>query len=610
MRSFRTLSLAALLLLTLMRFDAFESGASAQSEQASEPSKILNPEAELKRLIPYLRERGGELVDKVYLRRNLSVTGIVTHRFDLNDERCIVLVGIASNGADLNLSLLSPSGRMVATDMRADSHPNVRLCHNERGAYTARFQMNSGSGDVYFALFHIPSSYRAELSDELWKNDGSAPRAPARAVTIDRSTQQRVMAMSRELGGEGFAPIGAPQGVSFSANQTRDFRLNLKSDRCYVFASVAGRGVLDTHASILGPDEVELISDPDRRRDSTVRLCPIEGHPLILRVRLLKGEGAIFIAGWQTAPPEDPPASAARTPPTSAEESGVKDAAEDASARRIAPPKRSPATPSNAQDDGSGRSIIGENPSEGVGLDERFATHRADLLARGYTGGEPISGGTLKEGARREYDFTVSGGRCYAALVSGSQSVARLSVAARDASGGILDRDLEGSQSAIVRFCAAKDEHIRLDVVIARGGGELMLGLFVWPRGVRGPFGLEGVLYVRLAEMIQLLELEGYEPSLSLDSSIRSLEREGQRARHPITLEGGSCYALVAVGDEYINHLELALFDGEELLIADYSRSAFPSIRHCPDETRELSFEVGARRGRGKYFYQLFIRKP
>ena len=585
-----------LALITFLTLSALPGVAGAQVNEGADPSRILNPETELGRLVPFLRSRGGELVDKVYVRRNLSAPDLFTHRFELSDERCVLIVGISSNGADLNLSFLSPRGRVVASDMRPDSHPSVRLCPSERGPHLARFQINAGSGDVYFALFRIPAAYRAELSSDFWQERD--PATTGGKATLDRATRQRAEALGRELDKEGFSSIGEAQGVTFTANQTRDFRLNLRSDRCYVFASFAGRGVQDTHASILGPDEVELVSDPDMRRDSIVRFCPIDEDQLILRARLLKGAGPIFIAGWQTKPAEL--AASGSSAPTS---SAPSSSASSSTSSEPSPPAASSRAP-------QGSGIIDEHPSAGAGLDESFATRRADLLARGYQGGDPIAGGSLSEGESRDYEFTVKGERCYAVLAAGSQSVARLIVSARDTAGGILDRDLEGSQSAIVRFCPTRDEVIRVSAALSRGSGELMLGLFTWPRGIRGPFGLEGVLYLRLAEMIQLLDLESYEPSLLLESSIRALDREGQRARHRVRLEAGSCYALVAVGDEFISDLELALFDGDERIEGDISRSAFPSIRHCPDETRELSFEVGARRGRGKYFYQLFVRRP
>lgn len=625
----RSLSLSIALLLLAFALEAVGMGAHAQRQPetsheraSSEGSpRILNPETEIARLIPFVRARGGALVDKVYLKRDLSAPEVFTHRFELSTSRCVLLVGLSSGGADLNLSLLSPRGRVVASDLRQGPHPNVRYCPPEPGPHTARFQVSAGKGNVYFALFNVPSSYRAELSEEFWKEPAKA-ESPAEASALEPTTRRRIEVLGESLEKDGFHSIGEARGVRFSEAQARDFRLNLKGDRCYVFATFAGRGVEDTHASILGPDEIEVVSDPDRRRDSIVRLCPIEEEPLILRARLLKGSGPIFIAGWQTRPNES--GVSARAQGSATNSSGARDASSSERARRgdgnaqersahSAGAHGVPRTKGSSRHAAVRSDIIDQQSSEGAGLDESYAMRRADLIARGYHGGDPRDGGRLDEGESREYEFRVRGGHCYAVLVAGDAGVARLVLTARDSAGGILDRDLEGAQSATVRFCPApseKDETIRIGVTLARGGGKLKLGLFTWPRGVRGPFGLEGVLYLRLAEMSHLLDLEAYEPSLLLDSSIGTLHREGERIAHPLRLEAGACYALVAVGDEFISDLDLTLFDGEKRIAGDSSRNAFPSIRHCQEQTRDLRFEITARRGRGKYFYQLFVRRP
>ena len=391
-----------------------------------------------------------------------------------------------------------------------------------------------------------------------------------KAARVDGATLARIEALSLALEKEGYTSVGPAQGLTLGDARSRDFGLNLQPGRCYVFATLAGPGVLEANTTILTDEHEELARGQARGGDSVVDFCPPHEDDFTLRARILDGQGAIFVTGWQRL-------------------------AEDAA-------------PEGEPEAATG--VIAETSKKSATLEEAYALQASELAARGYVRlGEPRRGEIAQEQMGR-FDFALETGKCYAALAVGGEGVALMRLHAEDGDGGLLDRHLEAGRTAIVRFCPEATGSKSVLIDMRHGGGPVMVGVFAWPRGTQGPFGLEGVMYVRLAEMMQLLELEGYEPSMQFSPSRGTLDREGTKETHTITLEGGRCYALVSVGDEHVIDLGLELKDGETSLTSDLSRNAFPSVRHCASERRELTLVVAAERGRGDYFYQLFERDP
>ncbi|NIV58682.1 MAG: hypothetical protein GWN48_25565, partial [Actinobacteria bacterium] len=82
----------------------------------------------------------------------------------------------------------------------------------------------------------------------------------------------------------------------------------------------------------------------------------------------------------------------------------------------------------------------------------------------------------------------------------------------------------------------------------------------------------------------------------------------GATARHNIRLRGGQCYALLAVGGQGLNDVDLKLHQGGNQIAADDTRTAFPTVRHCPSSTGRFRVEIEADGGSGRYFYQVFRR--
>jgi hypothetical protein len=253
--------------------------------------------------------------------------------------------------------------------------------------------------------------------------------------------------------------------------------------------------------------------------------------------------------------------------------------------------------------------VISDTSTAGAAVDENFALLDADMRARGYEGLGTSSRGELGEAGTNAYDVDLEGGKCYAILAVGDSGVRNLDLTLLDASGREVDRDVASDTRPIVRVCPSTDGHYRMQVRMTSGSGVYFYAAYRWPRGIRGPFGLEGLIYVRLAELQALLSVEGYSPDPGYDLEQANLRSEGTSATHRLHLNGGQCYSIAVVGGDGVSDIDVALARGGTEITSDGGvRSAFPSLRHCVTTTGDFTLTVRAAAGSGPYLYQVFSR--
>jgi hypothetical protein len=300
-----------------------------------------------------------------------------------------------------------------------------------------------------------------------------------------------------------------------------------------------------------------------------VEFCPPANGAYNLRARLYSGEGPVFVSGWVRST--------------------------DGSAG-------TPVSNETTQ-------VIAEQSTSAVGLEENYRLLQADMQARGYEAYGDPSRGTLEESASERFQISLEGDKCYAILAVGDNGVRDLDLIVRDAGGDVIDRDIEADARPVVRVCPEHDIDQAIEVRMASGAGRFVYAAYRWPRGTHGPFGISGLLYVRLAEVTSLLQVEGYQPSVDFMPERGRLRREGLSARHRLDLPTGKCFSILVVGGQGVNNLDVALsHDGHELA-ADASRNAFPDVRLCTEEGGRYDLTVKAAHGSGDYFYQVFERE-
>lgn len=495
----------------------------------------------------------------------LPPNGIVPVPMDVRRGYCYAMAVFGAAGTDVNLVVNDPRGAQVVFDVRPDEHPWVSFCVARAGRFVVRLQQVRGSGEYFFAPYHTARG-RTPVSLASFFGASAAPVDAPATATLDAETQARVAGLDGSLSGERFARVGEPSGLMLHEREERLFALSLEAGRCYAFATFAGSGALDTDVYLVDGEGHWLAQDARGDRDAVVRFCAPSAANYTLQIRLLRGEGAVFTAAYLQ--------NAAGAPVTE--------------------------TPEAAP-------LIADTSTAGVGLDEAYALIDADMRARGYESFGDAQRGTLGEAGTNTYEMDLESGICYALVANGDSGVRDLDIELTDASGRAVDADGENEARSIVRVCPSARGHYRMAIRMAAGSGAYIYAPYRWTRGTRGPFGLEGLIYLRLAEVTSLLSVEGYEPDVGYDLEQGTLARVGASATHSLRLEAARCYSILVVGGEGVTDVDVSLQRGGTEVASDTGlTSAFPSVRYCTDAAADVSLRVAAAGGSGPYLYQVF----
>lgn len=509
-----------------------------------------------------MRAAGYEPVGPV-TRGDLPANGLSPIELDVRRGYCYAISVFGAAGTNVDLVLMDPRGAQVGYDVRPDEHPWVTFCAARGGRFVARIQQVTGTGEFFFAPYHARGRSRADLS-AFFGTGAAAPEAVA--ATMDGDTQARIAALDASLGGESFRRSGEPSGLEFAERDERLFNLTLDGGTCYAFATFGGPGANDTDVYLVDGEGHWLAQDARADRDAVVRFCAPSNATYNLQVRLLSGAGPVFTVAYVQA-----------------------------AATATAPPDTGP--------------VISDTSTAGAGVDENFALLDADMRARGYESFGTSARGELSEAGTNAYDVDLEGGKCYAILAVGDSGVRNLDLMLLDATGREVDRDVAADARPIVRVCPPANGHYRMQVRMASGTGAYIYAAYRWPRGIRGPFGLEGLIYVRLAELTALLNVEGYSPDPGYDLEQGRLRSEGANATHRLHLAGGQCYSIAVVGGDGMSDVEVSLSRGATTVASDVGvASAFSSVRRCVESEGDYTLTVSAASGSGPYLYQVFSR--
>lgn len=526
------------------------------------PAAQTSGVAALNQLDAHLRANGFAPTGPAVRNSNMQPNGLVAYAIDAQPGRCYVAVALADPGMDLNMVLLDPSGRTAAHNVAPDGNPWIHICPGATGRHLARLQAASGQGAYYYILYGGPEGQEPQLATYFGSEDTTVQTA-----SLDPATAQRLNALDQRLRGERFERVGEPTGVVLEQRQDRNFPLALEQGYCYAFATLGGPGARDTDVSILDGGGAVQARDVATAVDGMVQYCPAAAGTYTLRARMYSGSGPLFVAGWVQS-------------------------------------QRGQATP-----DPAAQQVLSAQSTAGAGLDDNYRLLDADIRARGYQQYGDRSNGQLTEGQTRDFTLNLEGGKCYAILAVGDGGVRDLDLIVSNPRGQAVDRDMEAGARPVVRACPDSTGDYRIQVSMAQGQGNFVYQAYRWPRGTRGPFGLAGLIYVRLAEVTSLLAVEGYEPDGDFSPERARIRREGASARHSITLPAGQCYSILVVGGDGVNDLDVTLSQGNTQVATDGSRNAFPSVRHCTQNNGgRFNLEVNAANGSGTYFYQVFRR--
>ncbi len=489
---------------------------------------------------------------------------IAAFPIDVRRGYCYALSVVGTPGTDVNMFVLDPLGRDASHNVLPDEHPWSSFCAARGGRFVVRVQMARGEGEFFFA----PYQARGRRPVNLAAFFGTASAA-AQVAQLDPDTQNRLGVLDQTLAGERFVRIGDANGVSLQERQERAFQLSLQRNQCYAFASLGGPGTTDTDVQLVDGSGRTLQVDESNGRDALVRFCAPDTAQYRLQVRLPGGSGPVFTAAYAQTPAAGAPQGEAQA--------------------------QLPAE------------VLTE--SAGGGLQENFALLDADMRARGY---ETLSGsqtGQLGSGAQQDFPIELEEDKCYALLGVGDGGVRGLVLSLVGPNGQEIDHDDAGGSRPTVRACTTTGGRYTLRVSMQNGQGNYIVGSYRWPRGTRGPFGLEGLTYVRFSEMTALLETEGFQFDANYEPQQGRLRREGQEGTHTIELTGGQCYSILVAGGAGVRDVDATLTrNGSEVESDTTTRGAFLALRHCVGTTQSFSLTVRATQGNGPYVAQIFTR--
>ncbi len=495
----------------------------------------------------------------------LDAYGMTAIPVDIRRGYCYTFTAFGQPGTDLNLVMLDPRGVDVAHNVATDEHPWVSFCAARAGRFTARLQMARGNGEFYFAPYQSRGRRPADLTS-FFGGGATAPAGPA-VASIDPDTSSRLQQLDQTLGAERYQRVGDAQGLQLHERDERLFQLSLEQGACYAFATLGGPGTTDTDVYLVDGSGHWLQADSTANRDGLVRFCAPSTDQFTLQVRLLHGEGPVFTAAYL----------------------------QQAATASAAPPPTAP--------------LIADTSTAGAGLDENFALLDADMRARGYESLAASQHAHLDEGGTQEYAVDLEGNKCYAILAVGDSGVRNLDLTLLDSAGHEVDRDDAGDSRPTVRVCPSADGHYRMRVRMMSGAGDYVYAPYRWPRGTHGPFGLAGLIYVRLSEVTALLSVEGFAPDANYSMERGTLRSEGASDTQQLQLSAGSCYSITVVGGDGVHDLDLTLTQGGTQVATDLGvRNAFPSVRQCVSTSGSYTLSVSAASGSGPYLMQVFSR--
>jgi hypothetical protein len=511
-----------------------------------------------------MRQAGYEPVGPATRGALSAAQGIAAFPIDVRRGYCYAFTVFGTPGSDVNMFVLDPLGRDASHNVLPDEHPWSSFCAARGGRFVVRVQLARGEGEFFFAPYHARGRRPVNLATFF----GTQAAAAAQVATLDGDTRTRLGVLDQTLAGERFVRVGDANGITLQERQERAFQLSLQRNQCYAFASLGGPGTTDTDLQLVDGSGRTLQVDESDGRDAIVRFCAPDTAQYRLQVRLPGGSGPVFTAAYAQA-------AAATDPQTQAQVQ---------------------AEPMLTD-------------SSGGGLDENFALLDADMRARGYETLTAAQSGQLATSAQQEIPIELEDDKCYALLAVGDGGVRSLVLSLVGPNGQVVDTDDVGGSRPTVRACTSGAGRYLLRVSMQNGQGNYLVGAYRWPRGTRGPFGLEGLTYVRFSEMTALLETEGFQFDANYAPEQGRLRREGQEGTHTIQLSGGQCYSILVAGGAGVRDLDATLSrNGSEVESDSTTRGAFLALRHCVGANQSFTLTVRATQGAGPYVYQIFTR--
>jgi hypothetical protein len=479
------------------------------------------------------------------------------------------------------------------------------------------------------ALWLLAGCGSSSWQDATWKTHTPSSTPAAQ--------QQQIDAVTAYLGSRGYVQT---RPVLLNRLQTAGvvgLALDTEPKRCYV-AVALGREGQDLNLFLVDPEGQIQAYDVRPDTHPWVEVCSSRPMRLVIRAQMERGSGTFyfltFVAGEFTQAKLDHffGYSAAFGAPTAHPIDGTQDHGHTAAASRTPKPtpsripdatepsqspsgKHSPSQPpphppiplaGSAGTGGTG-GTGGAGEISPSGDRERFKLAHADMRMRGYEAVQPWLPMTAS-GMQHHAEVSLPGPACHALVAMAERPNASMSLRLLTSAGGEpLDNDESDSGTTHTRVCTLKPQTITLEAQITPESATYY-AVYRWPRGTQGPFGLQGVIYVRLAEMTSLLQTEGYAPDPNHRLTQHPMRADLRPATTSFRLQSRICYSVLALGDGSLRDIELTLSRNGTRVSHTRRYEPASQLRVCPSESGTYQLRVRAHQGKGTLVTQVFRR--
>jgi hypothetical protein len=206
-----------------------------------------------------------------------------TSEVELQAGRCYAIVAAGGPGVDdLDLRLLSPTGRPIAQDEATDNHPTLRTCPTISGTHDIQVRMYSGAGDYAIAILALDPP--VELPPDMIGRE--------RANTLELTAEGRRHGMTLMLPAR---RAGVVPGVPYT------LPVDLRAGRCYLFGAAANELLAGLDLSLVDDHGAVVASDTATRDVAHVWHCPTRSQRARVEVRPATGRGEFGIVALESA---------------------------------------------------------------------------------------------------------------------------------------------------------------------------------------------------------------------------------------------------------------------------------------------------------------------
>jgi hypothetical protein len=517
-------------------------------------SDVEHPLAEdMRELAGQMRKEGLE-VGGLEGRGFLAMRQSATFRLRIPASRCLTVVALTSSGlSDLDATLYTPGGDVLAEDVQPDAHPTVQVCGGEQGRrlyYHVRAY--EGAGAYLFAAFEGDrSSFEAAA-----RVIGGRPGVAASHGTA-ASADPQVRELAGGLQRRGFERLGDPQDVPLSEGQHVRIPLKVEASHCYTVGAFGHGSISELHVQVFDELGEEVARDMSGGAEAAAQLCTERKASYSVELHAVAGKGHARVALFE----------------------GGASAVGGRSGLWL----------------GQHRAALRSETPLGQTLERELGTARE----LGYGKARERVRGELHPSEAVAHRFEVAKGHCTMVLVTGGKGIGRLVLRVLAAEGTVLGTRDATEPRAAVRLCAGDGKAVRAQV-IARGGG--------------GPYALH-TLRKQAPEWLPE-HASALERGAVLDARERAerggwrLLSEVQRVKlpHRVQIEPGEgCRRVDAVAKGKGGTLDLRLGHGRDLLDREGGRSA--SVHTCARD-RALTVEAQGHGKTDEAYLLRFGQKP